>query len=178
MELFPSCDLVVSATSSPNYTIRRELLDGIRLEHPMILIDLAVPRDIEPSIGEMEQISLYDIDAFRLRGDEGNEAALEQAYRILEEEMADFYLWYEGRDLVPRIETCGDGGCGGSEPPDPEDLRKLPMDEQEQTMLKQQIDTAVEKVVNKMMFGMKNSMERENFIACLVSLEKLYQKDE
>lgn len=57
-------------------------------------------------------------------------------------------------------------------------LRKLPMEEQEQTMLKQQIDTAVEKVVNKMMFGMKNSMERENFIACLVSLEKLYQKDE
>ncbi len=52
------------------------------------------------------------------------------------------------------------------------------MEEQEQTMLKQQIDTAVEKVVNKMMFGMKNSMERENFIACLVSLEKLYQKDE
>ncbi len=64
-------DLVVSATSSPNYTIRRELLDGIVLEHPMILIDLAVPRDIEPSLSEMEQISLYDIDAFRLRGDQG-----------------------------------------------------------------------------------------------------------
>ena len=178
MELFPSCDLVVSATSSPNYTIRRELLDGIVLEHPMILIDLAVPRDIEPSLSEMEQISLYDIDAFRLRGDEGNEAALQQAHRILDEEMGDFYLWYEGRDLVPRIKHVETEAVEDLNLRIQKILRKLPMEEQEQMMLKQQIDTAVEKVVNKMMFGMKNSMERENFIACLVSLEKLYQKDE
>lgn len=178
MELFPFCDLVVSATSSPNYTIRRELLDGIVLEHPMILIDLAVPRDIEPSLSEMEQISLYDIDAFRLRGDEGNEAALQKAHRILEEEMGDFYLWYEGRDLVPRIKHVETEAVEDLNLRIQKILRKLPMEEQEQTMLKQQIDTAVEKVVNKMMFGMKNSMERENFIACLVSLEKLYQKDE
>ena len=154
--MFPSCDLVVSATSSPNYTIRRELLDGIVLEHPMILIDLAVPRDIEPSLSEMEQISLYDIDAFRLRGDEGN----------------------EGRDMVPRIKHVETEAVEDLNLRIQKILRKLPMEEQEQTMLKQQIDTAVEKVVNKMMFGMKNSMERENFIACLVSLEKLYQKDE
>ena len=178
MELFPFCDLVVSATSSPNYTIRRELLDGIVLEHPMILIDLAVPRDIEPSLGEMKQISLYDIDAFRLRGDEGNEAALQQAHRVLDEEMGDFYLWYEGRDLVPRIKHVETKAVEDLNLRIQKILRKLPMEEQEQTMLKQQIDTAVEKVVNKMMFGMKNSMERENFIACLVSLEKLYQKDE
>ena len=178
MELFPFCDLVVSATASPNYTIRRELLDGIVLEHPMILIDLAVPRDIEPSLSEMEQISLYDIDAFRLRGDEGNEAALQQAHRVLDEEMGDFYLWYEGRDLVPRIKHVETKAVEDLNLRIQKILRKLPMEEQEQTMLKQQIDTAVEKVVNKMMFGMKNSMERENFLACLVSLEKLYQKDE
>ncbi len=92
--------------------------------------------------------------------------------------MGDFYLWYEGRDLVPRIKHVETEAVEDLNLRIQKILRKLPMEEQEQTMLKQQIDTAVEKVVNKMMFGMKNSMERENFIACLVSLEKLYQKDE
>ncbi len=143
----------------------------------MILIDLAVPRDIEPSIGDMEQITLYDIDAFRLRGDEGNEAALEQAHRILEEEMGDFYLWYEGRDLVPRIKHVEAEAVEDLNLRIQKILRKLPMEETEQNHLKQQIDTAVEKVVNKMLFGMKNTMERENFVACLSSLEELYKSE-
>lgn len=178
MELFPACDLVVSATSSPNYTIREDLVDGIGLSHPMILIDLAVPRDIEPSVGDRDGITLYDIDAFRLRGDEGNEAALEKAHRILEEEMDDFYLWYEGRDLVPRIMHVESEAVEDLNLRIQKILRKLPMQEDEQSLLKSQIDTAVRKVVNKMMFGMKNSMERENFLACLVSLEQLYQEEE
>lgn len=178
MELFPSCDLVVSATSSPNYTIRQELLEGLELSHPMILIDLAVPRDIEPAVGEREQISLYDIDAFRLRGDEGNEAALRQAHRILEEEMGDFFLWYEGRDLVPRIKQVEAEAVEDLNLRIQKILRKLPVEETAQSHLKEQIDTAVGKVVNKMLFGMKNSMERENFVACLASLEQLYREEE
>lgn len=43
-------DLVVSATSSPHCTIHRNKLMACRIDHPLILIDLAVPRDIEPSI--------------------------------------------------------------------------------------------------------------------------------
>lgn len=178
MELFADCDLVVSATSSPNYTIREDLLNEITMKHPMILIDLAVPRDIEPAVGDREGITLYDIDAFRLRGDEGNEAALLKAQRILEEEMDDFYLWYEGRDLVPRIMHVESEAVEDLNLRIQKILRKLPMQEEEQSLLKTQIDTAVRKVVNKMMFGMKNSMERENFLACLVSLEKLYQEEE
>lgn len=177
MKLFPDCDLVVSATSSPNYTIREELLEGMELTHPMILIDLAVPRDIEPSVGERKNITLYDIDAFRLRGNEGNEEALAKTHRILEEEMGDFYLWYEGRDLVPRIRRVEEEAVEDLNLRIQKILRKLPMQEEEQSHLKTQIDTAVGKVVNKMMFGMKNSMERENFLACLVSLEKLYQEE-
>ena len=92
--------------------------------------------------------------------------------------MADFYLWYEGRDFVPRIKHVEAEAVEDLNLRIQKILRKLPMEEQEQKRLKQQIDTAVEKVVNKMLFGMKNSMERENFLACLSSLEKLYREEE
>ena len=67
MEYLPKCDLVVSATASPNFTLREELFADITLEKPLILIDLAVPRDIEPKLGEHAEITLYDMDSFRLK---------------------------------------------------------------------------------------------------------------
>ena len=66
MEFFPSCDLVVSATASPNFTLTRELVAASPAKEHMILIDLAVPRDMEPSIGELPGIDLYNIDDFKM----------------------------------------------------------------------------------------------------------------
>ena len=65
-EFLPQCDLVVSATASPNYTLTRELLETVPPVEHLVLIDLAVPRDIEPSAGELSGITLYDIDSFKI----------------------------------------------------------------------------------------------------------------
>mgnify|MGYP001234877179 FL=1 len=66
MEYVPQCDLVVSATASPNFTLREELFQNLQMKDELILIDLAVPRDIEPSIGKIQGITLYDMDSFRI----------------------------------------------------------------------------------------------------------------
>ena len=63
MEYMPQCDLVVSATASPNFTLKEELFQGIRTKDDLILIDLAVPRDIEPSVGKIQGVTLYDMDS-------------------------------------------------------------------------------------------------------------------
>lgn len=64
MDLLPDCDVVVSATSSPNYTLTMDHLEGVPTDHNVILIDLAVPRDIEPGVDQLENYELYDIDDF------------------------------------------------------------------------------------------------------------------
>ncbi len=64
MEYLPKCDLVVSATASPNFTLREELFEDLELEKTIVLIDLAVPRDIEPEVGRFEGVTLYDMDSF------------------------------------------------------------------------------------------------------------------
>ena len=66
MDLLPKCHVVVSATASPNFTLTRNCSGKRIFTHDIIFIDLAVPRDIEPAIGEMEHVTLYDIDDFQI----------------------------------------------------------------------------------------------------------------
>ena len=66
MDLLPKCHVVVSATASPNFTLTREPL-GKRILRTILFSSIsAVPRDIEPAIGEMEHVTLYDIDDFQI----------------------------------------------------------------------------------------------------------------
>lgn len=177
MELFPKCDLVVSATSSPNYTIRRELFtEDMAISHPVYLIDLAVPRDIEPSVGEIEGIILYNIDDFKITVQDANAQAIKQAEGILEEEMEDFYSWYDCRDLIPRIQEIQVDAVTDLNLRIQKIIRKLPMAEEEQQLLLSHIDVAAAKVVGKMMYGLRDYLEGAQFRGCLDGLEKLYEE--
>lgn len=177
MELFPHCDLVVSATSSPNYTIRRELFtDEIQMDHPMYLIDLAVPRDIEPEVGKMQNITLYDIDDFKITVQDANGESIARTEAILKEEIEDFYGWYDCRDLIPRIQEIQADAVTDLNLRIQKIIRKLPLPEEEQRKLLGSIDTAAGKVVGKMMYGLRDYLDGTQFRGCLDGLEKLYEE--
>lgn len=175
-EFLPQCDLVVSATASPNYTLTRELLETVPPVEHLVLIDLAVPRDIEPSAGELSGITLYDIDSFKIDAVSPKlQQSLEKAGGILQEQMEDFYNWYGGRDLIPRIQDIKAEAVQDLNLRILKILRKTPMEEKDRENLLQAIDTAAAKVVNKMMFGLKDSLEEKEFLNCVEGLEKLYE---
>lgn len=175
-EFLPQCDLVVSATASPNYTLTRELLETVPPVEHLVLIDLAVPRDIEPSAGELSGITLYDIDSFKIDAVSPKlQQSLEKAGEILQEQMEDFYNWYGCRDLIPRIQDIKAEAVQDLNLRILKILRKTPMEEKDRENLLQAIDTAAAKVVNKMMFGLKDSLEEKEFLNCVEGLEKLYE---
>ena len=104
--LLPDCDMIVSATSSPNYTLTVQELEKLSIDHPIPVIDLAVPRDVEPGVEQFSWASLYDIDSFHIDiHSEKFKANLEKAETILDEEKEHFREWYEGRDIVPTIQA-------------------------------------------------------------------------
>ncbi|MGI6006883.1 MAG: glutamyl-tRNA reductase [Ruminococcus sp.] len=177
MELLPQCQVVVSATASPNYTLTKELLEEVKIDHPVILIDLAVPRDIEPSIRELDGITLYDIDDFQITavGDYLKDS-LEQAESILQEKEEEFYEWYDGRDLIPRIQEIKADAVTDLDLRIHKILGKLPLEDKDREELRQSIETAAGKVVNKMIFGLRDSLEKDTFLACVEGLEKLYEE--
>jgi glutamyl-tRNA reductase len=102
-------DIVVSSTASPHPIVGREELElvmGQRERRALLLIDIAVPRDIDPACGELEGVSLYDIDDLqavvaRNLGARANE--LPQALAIVEEEIQRFARWLGQLDALPTV---------------------------------------------------------------------------
>ncbi len=176
MELVPQCDLVVSATASPNLTLREELFKEITLTKPLILIDLAVPRDIETGLGEWEGITLYDMDSFRIsETDPEMEESFQQADGIVREQMDEFYQWLEGRDVIPRIQKIQSESVRDLDLRIHKVLQKTPMEEADRQKLAQTIEKAAGKVVNKLIFGLRDNLEKEVFLECVAGLEKVYE---
>lgn len=177
LEFLPKCDLVVSATASPNYTLTMEQIENARIPGHVVLIDLAVPRDIEPSAGTLNNVTLYDIDSFKIDAVSPKlQASLDQAGEILREQQEEFYNWYNGRDLIPRIQEIKADAVEDLNLRIMKILRKTPMEDSDRENLLKAIDTAAGKVVNKMMFGLKDFMREEEFINCVEGLEKLYEE--
>ncbi len=102
-------DVVVSSTSSPDVVLRREQVERAhraRRGRPLFLIDLAVPRDLDPAINELDGCYLYDIDDLEAvvaesLGARRREAAA--AERIVAEEAEQFRTWQASLDVVPAI---------------------------------------------------------------------------
>lgn len=178
LQLIPECDLVVSATASPNYTLTRELLARTHPERrktPLICIDLAVPRDIEPEAGQLEQVKLYDIDDFKLDAmTDSVRASMAQAEVILGKEMDEFYVWLEGRDMIPRIQEVKESAVEDLYLRIHKVLGRLPLEQKEKEQLKETIDTAAGKVIMKLIFGLRDNLNKNEFMDCLEGLEEIY----
>lgn len=176
MELFGSCDYVVSATVSPNCTITKAQVE-LYQKKPMVLIDLAVPRDIEAGVRDIEGIQLFDIDCFRegARSEEQKTAIL-QAEGYLQEQMEEFFDWYESKDEMPRIQQLKKDAAKDLELRLQKKLRNLHLSPEETDALRGDIEAAAEKAVNKLLFGLKDRVSRHTFRECLEGMEKVYEE--
>jgi glutamyl-tRNA reductase len=107
-------DIIISSTGSPNFILKRE--DGERIIHlrknrPVFIIDIAVPRDIDPEINKINNIFLYDIDDLRHvvdanRKQRMREAAL--AEEIVKEELEAFARRLALQEMAPAIVSLHD----------------------------------------------------------------------
>jgi glutamyl-tRNA reductase len=104
-----SVDIVISSTASPEYIIAHDLVKRSmrrRRNRPLFCIDIAVPRDIEPSVNEIDNVYLYDIDDLKgvvqLNLAQRRQEAI-QAERIVEEEVVKFGNWMKTLEVVPTI---------------------------------------------------------------------------
>lgn len=177
IEFLPFCRFVISATASPNYTLTKALLEQLEDDHDIYLIDLAVPRDIEPSVSTHKGVVLYDVDDFRLAAaDSPVELSKQQAEEILQRKMSEFYEWLDGRDVIPRIKDIQADAVTDLYLRLHKILGRLPLEPTERDELRKAIESAAGKVVNKMMFGLRDSLEKETFLECVEGLEKLYEE--
>ena len=102
-------DVVVSSTSSPGYVITTEQLKGMRRARKgrsLFLIDIAVPRDVDPSVNKLDNVYLYDVDDLSQIVSEslsGRAAEAARAEAIAEAEARGFEAWSMEQALTPSI---------------------------------------------------------------------------
>ncbi|MCG6921853.1 MAG: glutamyl-tRNA reductase [Acidobacteria bacterium] len=102
-------DVVISGTGAPGLVVRREDVEeaqAAKRNRPLFLIDIAVPRDIEPEAARVKGVFLYDLDDLRSVAEANlrerrKEAASAEA--ILEEEIGAFLEWRRSLDVVPLL---------------------------------------------------------------------------
>ena len=104
-----AADIVVTATgaSTPVLTLAR--VDAAlrhRRTRPLFVIDIAVPRDVEAAVGDLDQVFLYNVDDLQAVVSDNfarRTAEISRAEAIIDEEVAKFTTWLRGREAVPTL---------------------------------------------------------------------------
>jgi glutamyl-tRNA reductase len=115
-EQLEAADIVVTATNSPHHIIERDGLAQVmatRGGRPLMLVDIAVPRDIEPACRELAGVSLHDIDDVQQiaeRNASGRRAEARRAEPIIAAELERFARWHAALEVVPTIGALRERG--------------------------------------------------------------------
>ena len=107
-------DVIISSTSAPHFVIKPEMIEQVmkkRRWEPLFIIDIAVPRDVDPRVNEIEGVYLYDIDALQAIANDGRrerERQLTVCDQIIEDQLVKFgYLQLPAKAVA-------DGGVSNS----------------------------------------------------------------
>lgn len=106
---FATVDIALCSTAAPHAVVTWERVAPAiarRRGRPLCILDLAVPRDVEPVVGQLENVFLYDIDdlqAVAAQATAHRRLEIPAAERIVDEEVNHFWTWYGGQGVVPVI---------------------------------------------------------------------------
>lgn len=109
MNRLADVDIIISSTGAQGYILDRERVEASmkrRRSRPLFMIDIAVPRDLDPAIGELQNVFLYDIDDLEGIVESNLEMRRTEAAKIehmIEGELGDFYQWLKTMGVRPVI---------------------------------------------------------------------------
>ena len=107
-------DIIITSTASPLPILGKGIVERAikaRKHRPMFMVDLAVPRDIEAEVGELNDVFLYTVDDLAhvvKEGIDSRQTAVAQAEAIIDNSVGNFMHWMETRELVPTIRALRD----------------------------------------------------------------------
>lgn len=160
----PSADIVISSTNAPHCVIHTKAVrEAVAARHgrPMLLIDIAVPRDIESAVGQQENVYLYNIDDLQDVAAENlarRQDLMEQARSIIREQTAEFEAGFGAKDLGEVIKEIDESARTVKEAELSralalKKLRSLPKDS------KEEIRTLVNRTVNRLLHQPKKTLQ-------------------
>jgi glutamyl-tRNA reductase len=108
-EVLSAADILITATGAAETVLGKVRVDEVmrsRRNRPLFVIDIAVPRDVEPSVGDLDQVFLYNIDDLRMIVQENlarRSSEFARAEAIVSEEVSKFSSWLNSREIIPTL---------------------------------------------------------------------------
>ncbi len=185
--MIPESHYIVSATTSPNMTLIKEEIAALDLSGTCgrtgskgnngskVFIDLAVPRDIDPAIGELEGAVVFDIDSFAVEKEsEEMKAQMAEAEKLMEETLDEFVSWYECRDFVPLIKKISHEAAKDTSWRMGQTFQKMHIENDERRQLENAVEKTSQKVVQKLMFELRDQVNIDTLRECLEAFMGAY----
>jgi len=178
-------DIMISSTASKQYILTRADVESLmrkRRNKPLFMIDIAVPRDFDPSIADIDNVFLYDIDDLKDIVESNLAQRQQEAIKIeamIKEEIEQFVSWYQTLGVVPLIRALHSKAADVHESTMDSLTKKLPdLTDQElkvirkltKSMVNQMIQEPVERI--KEMAGEKRADEAMALFTQLFDLEE------
>lgn len=164
-------EYIFSATTSPHYTIKLEELQFILdKDKKYCFIDMALPRDIDPRINSLENITLLHMDDFEVKA-ECEKKELELAKEILMEYKEDFINWYNIRQLAFRVNEISESVGELTDCKLNKVYKNIKISSEEKEFLQAGVQDAAKKAVSKIIFSLRENMERKQYSELIEALE-------
>lgn len=175
------CDIVISSTSSPHYTITRDMLEkSLYAKKKRVFIDLAVPRDIDVDIKDIMGVLYFNIDDLKVTAEDNVDKRMSEA--VLAEGMVNEYVdefekWYEFRAALPIIKDIQKYTDQMVNEKISQTISKLKnASEEDREVVKISIANTVEGVLNKLIYSVRECGKKEDIQAYFRCLNAVMNK--
>ena len=164
-DYLPRADIVISSTSAPHCVIREVSVRkamAVRRGLPLLLIDIAVPRDIETAAGSLDNVYLYDIDDLQRMAAENlakRQESVDGAWKIVKEGAAEVTSVFESADLREMMRKLDEFGRETSE----SILQRMLVKEKMAALpeeTREEVRVIAQKVVAKLLAGPRESLKQ------------------
>jgi len=148
-------DILISSTGAPHIIVHAPMVAEAmekRPDRPLVMIDIAVPRDIDEEVGEIDNINLFDMDGLNAQLEDSlaqRAAEVPHVERILEEEKASFADFLASLDMLPLIASLSNQAETIRQAELEKTLRRLPkLDDKERKRIESLTQALVKKLIN------------------------------
>ena len=178
-------DIVITSTSASSFIITKDMVAKAiheRKNKPIFFIDIAVPRDIEPDVNDLENVYLYDIDDLHVvvsANMKEREKESETAMHLISQEVNKFNNWLGTLDAVPtiveirkRVENIGNQEMERT-------LKKIPhLSEEDKKIIGQMKNSMINKILHKPTIKLKQKTQSEDGHVYLKAIRHLFHLDD
>jgi glutamyl-tRNA reductase len=176
-------DIVICSTGAPNYIVVKEQMQKVmkeRKQRQVFIIDISVPRNIDPKINDLDNVYLYNIDDLQGIVDANmfeRKKEAEKAERIIEEEIEPFFQWLSSLDSVPTIVALREKMEKIKNDEIEKLLNRFPdLDEKQRKAIEHMASSIVNKLIHPPTIALKKDSEDRDLIVAII--KKLYEIDD